>query len=146
VSDAAGSHGISDVSARPTEPKRADRSLGELFKEMTSELGELFRQEVQLAKVEARGEVKRSASAAAAIAVGAVAGLLFLTLASFALAELLDQAMNRALAFAIVAVLWGIAAAVLISMGRKKLGEMQGLPETKRSLEEDKEWAKNLKS
>jgi len=146
VSDVAGSHGMSDVSARPTEPKRPDRSLGELFKEMTSELGDLFRQEVQLAKVEARGEVKRSASAAAAIAVGAVAALLFLTLASFALAELLDQAMNRALAFAIVAVLWGIAAAVLISMGRKKLGEMQGLPETKRSLEEDKEWAKNLKS
>jgi hypothetical protein len=113
---------------------------------MTAELGDLFRQEVELAKVEARGEVKRSAAAAGAIAAGGIAALLFLTLASFALAELLDQAMNRALAFAIVAAIWAIAAAVLISMGRKKLADVQGMPETKRSIEEDKEWAKNLKS
>jgi len=137
---------VSDISARPTEPKRADQSLGELFKEMSSELGDLFRQEVQLAKLEATTEVKRTGAAAGAIAAGAVAGLLFLTLASFALAELLDQAINRALAFAIVAVVWGIAAAVLVTMGRKKLADVRGLPETKRSLEEDKEWAKSLKS
>jgi hypothetical protein len=137
---------VSDVSARPTEPKRPERSLGELFTEMTAELGDLFRQEVELAKVEARGELKRSAAAAGAIAAGAIAALLFLMLASFALAELLDQAINRALAFAIVAVLWAVAAAVLVSIGRKKLAAFQGLPETKRSIEEDKEWAKNLKS
>jgi chromate transport protein ChrA len=120
--------------------------LGELFKEMTGELGDLFRQEVQLAKVEATSEAKRTGAAAGAVAAGAVAGLLFLILASFALAELLDQAMNRALAFAIVAVVWGVVAAVLVSMGRKKLAAVRGLPETKRSLEEDKEWAKSLKS
>jgi F0F1-type ATP synthase assembly protein I len=137
---------VSDIGARPTEPKRADQSLGELFKEMSSELGDLFRQEVQLAKVEATSEVKRAGAAAGAIAAGAVAGLLVLVLASFALGELLDQAMNRALAFAIVAAIWAIAAAVLVSMGRKKLADVRGLPETKRSLEEDKEWAKSLKS
>jgi F0F1-type ATP synthase assembly protein I len=137
---------VSDIGARPTEPKRADQSLGELFKEMSSELGDLFRQEVQLAKVEATSEVKRAGAAGGAIAAGAVAGLLVLMLASFALGELLDQAMNRALAFAIVAAIWAIAAAVLVSMGRKKLADVRGLPETKRSLEEDKEWAKSLKS
>jgi hypothetical protein len=50
---------VSDVTDhRPTEPKRADQSLGELFKEMSSELGDLFRQEVQLAKLEATDEVR----------------------------------------------------------------------------------------
>jgi F0F1-type ATP synthase assembly protein I len=137
---------VSDLGARPTEPTRADQSLGELFTEMSSELGDLFRHEVQLAKVEATSEVKRAGAAAGVIAAGAVAGLLVLMLASFALGELLDQAMNRALAFAIVAAIWAIAAAVLVSMGRKKLADVRGLPETKRSLEEDKEWAKSLKS
>lgn len=137
---------MSDVADRPTEPKRADQSLGELFKEMSSELGDLFRQEVQLAKVEATDEVKKSGAAVASMAVGAIAALLFLTLASFALAELLDQGLNRALSFAIVALVWGIVAAVLVMAGRKKLQTLKGLPETKRSLEEDKQWAKNLKS
>lgn len=137
---------MSDQIARPTEPKRADQSLGELIKEMTTEVGELFRSEIELAKVEARDEVKRAGVAAGAIAAGAIAALLFLTMISFAAAELLDQAMNRALSFAIVAVVWAIAAAVLVSVGRSRLRQVQPLPETKRSLEEDKEWAQNLKS
>ena len=137
---------MSDVSARPTEPKRPEQSLGELVKEMTSELAELFRSEVQLAKVEATDEAKRSAAAVAAMAVGGVAALLFLLLASIALAELLDQGLNRALSFAIVALVWAIVAAVLVARGRRQLKSVRALPETKRSLQEDKEWAKNLRS
>lgn len=131
---------------RPTEPKRPDQSLGELIKEMTTELGGLFRQEVQLVKVEARQEVKQSATAAGMVVAGAIAALLFLIVASLALAELLDQALNRALSFAIVALLWAVAAAVLVSVGRRRLKQVQPLPETKRSLEEDKEWAQNLRT
>jgi len=135
-----------EVTARPTEPKRPEQSLGELFKEMTSELSGLFRQEVELAKVEAREEMRQSVAAAAAMAVGGVAALLCLIMVSIALAELLDQGLNRALSFAIVAVLWAIVAAVLVVMGRNRMRRVQALPETKRSLEEDKEWAKNLRS
>ncbi len=36
----------------PTEPKQADKSLGQLFGEMSAELSSLMRAEVQLAKVE----------------------------------------------------------------------------------------------
>ena len=36
------------------EAKRSDRSLGDLFSEMTTELSDLFRNEVELAKVETR--------------------------------------------------------------------------------------------
>ena len=80
------------------------------------------------------------------MAVAGVATLLLLTLASFALAELLDQAINRALAFAIVAAVWAIVAAVLFVTGRNRLRQVRPLPETQRSLEEDKEWAKNLRT
>jgi chromate transport protein ChrA len=99
-----------------------------------------------LAKAETRTEASRAGKAVAVMAAGAVAALLMLTLASFALAELLDQGLNRALSFAIVAVVWAIVAAVAISVGRSRLRQVRPLPETTRSLKEDKEWAKNLTS
>jgi uncharacterized membrane protein YqjE len=131
---------------RPTEPKRPEASLGELFKEMTTELSGIFHQEVELAKVETREELQRSTKAVASMAVSGVAALLALIFVSAALALLLDQALNTALSFAIVAVLWGIAAAVLLSAGRKKLAEVRPLPETTRSLKEDVQWTKDLRS
>jgi len=136
----------SETTTRPTEPKRPEQSLGELFKEMTSELSGLFRQEVELAKVETKDEVQRSAKAGASMAVGGVAALLCITFLSTALALLLDQALNTALSFLIVALLWGIAAAVLVMMGRKRMRTVQPLPETTASIKEDMEWAKNLRS
>src|SRR4029079_11081005 len=90
----------SQEAARPTEPKRPEASLGELIKEMTTELSGLFRQEVELAKVETRQEAQRAAKAGASMAAGGVAGLLCITFLSTALALLLAQGINDALAFA----------------------------------------------
>jgi len=131
---------------RPTEPKRPEASLGELFKEMTSELSGLFRQEVELAKVETREEVKRTGKAAGAMTGGAVGAFLAITFLSVAFALLLAQALNDALSFAIVAAVWAVAAAVLVSMGRRQLREIRPLPETTASIKEDMQWAKDLKS
>jgi F0F1-type ATP synthase assembly protein I len=75
--------------------------------------------------------------------VGAFFAVMF---ASFALAWLLDQAMNTALAFLIVAVLWGIVALVLLSTAKKKAKQLKTLPETTRTLKEDVQWAKAQKS
>jgi len=136
----------SQETARPTEPKRPDATLGELFKEMTSELSGLFRQEVQLAKVETRDEVQRTGKAAAAMGGALVGALLAITLLSVALALLIDQALNTALSFAIVAVAWAIVAAVLAAAGRRKLRAVRPLPETTASIKEDVQWAKDLKN
>ena len=132
--------------ARPTEPKRPEASLGELFTEMTTELSGLFRQEVELAKVETREELSRTGKAAGSLGGGVVAALLAITFLSVALALLLAQALNDALSFAIVAVGWAIAAAVLVSAGRRKLREVRPLPETTTSIKEDVQWVKDLKS
>jgi len=129
-----------------TTPKRADASLGELFSEMTSELSSLFRQEVELAKVEAREDARRAARAAAKMAVAGVAALLGLLLVSMAAAWLLDQAINRSLAFLIVGVVWGLVALVLYLTGRKDLTAIEGLPATRDTMKEDVEWAKAQKS
>ena len=112
---------------------------------MTSELSGLFRKEVELAKVETREEMQRSVKAIAAMAAAGVGALLFLWFASVALAELLDQGINRALAFLIVAVLWAVIAGVLFAAGRSRLRQVQPLPETTATLKEDVQWAKTLR-
>jgi len=65
---------------------------------------------------------------------------------SFALAWLLDQGLNTALSFAIVGLLWVIAAAVLVTTGRRKLAALKTLPQTKETIKEDVAWAKAQKS
>jgi hypothetical protein len=140
---------VTDLGRDPdlaTEPKRADQSLGELFAEMTRELGDLFRKEVELAKVETREEVRRGTSALVAMAAAGVAALLFLNMVSVAAALGLAEIMNRALAFLIVAIIWGVIAAVMFSIGRKRMAQVRPLPETTETLKEDVQWAKTLKS
>jgi uncharacterized membrane protein YqjE len=132
--------------AMATEPKRPEMTLGELLGELTDELTTLFRQEVQLAKTEASNEASRMGRAAGMGATAAIAALLALSMLSMALAWLLDQAMPRALAFAIVGVVWAIAAAALAMRAKREIKNVEGLPKTKQTLKEDVEWAKAQRS
>jgi cobalamin biosynthesis protein CobD/CbiB len=137
---------VTSTSDSATTPKRPEASLGELFSEMTSELSTLFRQEVQLAKAEAREDARRATRAGAKLAVAGVAALLAAVMISFCVAWLLDQAINRALAFLIVGVIWAGAALALFLSGRQNLKDVEGLPTTRETIKEDVEWAKAQKS
>ena len=129
-----------------TQARRPDASLGELLSEMTGELSALFRQEVELAKTEARDELGHVGKAGALIGGAALAGWLGLLLLSLALAWLLDQELNTALSFAIVGVLWAIAAVILLGSARAALDRLRGLPKTRQTIKEDLEWARAQKS
>ena len=130
-----------------TEPLQAERSLGELVADMTSDISTLMRKEMELAKVELKEEVGRAGKAGGTLGAGAVTAYFALLFASLALAWLLDQVMPVPLAFFIVAVLYGIAAAVLISRGRQQLKQVDPVPrQTVETLKEDVEWAKAQKS
>jgi len=129
-----------------TEPKRPDMSLGELFGEMTSEVGTLIRKELELAKVEGREEVKRAAAAGGMFAGAGLGAWLALLFASFALAWLLDEAMHIALAFLLVGVLWGVIALILLGTAKRKAKEIEPLPQTRETIKEDVEWARTQTS
>jgi cobalamin biosynthesis protein CobD/CbiB len=137
---------VTSTSDSATTPKRSEASLGELFSEMTSELSTLFRQEVQLAKAEAKEDARRATRAGAKLAVAGVAALLAAVMLSFCVAWLLDQAINRALAFLIVGVIWAGVALALFLSGRQNLKDVEGLPTTRATIKEDVEWAKAQKS
>ena len=125
-----------------TQPRRPDASIGELLSEMTGELSTLFRQEVELAKTEARDELGQAGKVGALIGGAALAGWLALVLLSLALAWLLDQELNRALSFAIVGGLWTVAALILLGSARGARDRLRGLPTTRQTNKEDLEWAK----
>jgi len=134
-------------SASPTEPKQADKSLGQLVGEMSAELSSIMRAEVQLAKVELKDEVAKAGKAGGMFGAGAVTGYFALLFASLALAWLLDQAMPIALAFFLVAALYGVAAGVLISRGRTEMKQVDPVPhQTVETLKEDVQWVKAQKS
>ena len=125
-----------------TQPRRPDASLGELFGEMTRDVTTLFRKEIELAKLEAREEAARVGRGAGMFAGAGLAAWLALLFLSLGLAWLLDQAMNTALAFAIVGVLWALVGAVLALRGKREMKNVKPLPETVETLKEDARWAK----
>jgi uncharacterized membrane protein YqjE len=127
---------------RSREPLEADKSVGELFSELTGDLGTLLRKEVELAKVETKEEVRRAGKAGAMFAGAGIAAYTALLFLSFTLAWLLDEVMHVALAFLVVAVIHGLAAAALAMQGRNKIKQVQPVPETVATLKEDVEWAK----
>ena len=106
-------------------------SIGALISDVANDLSTLMRQEVALAKAEARESATRAGKGAGLLGgAGAAAfyAVLFLSIALWwALGSLIDSLGWSAV---IVAVLWAIVAAVLASLGRKKLKEVQGMSRT----------------
>jgi hypothetical protein len=75
-----------------------------------------------------------------------LAGFFTLFFLSLALTYLLDNWMPVELAALVVAVLWGIAAAILALRGRQQVKEANPqLPVTQQTLKEDAQWAKAQK-
>jgi hypothetical protein len=125
----------------------SDRSLGQIVGDVTQDLSALVRQELQLAKTEAKQEASRAGRGAGLLTGAGVAGHLLLVFVSLALMFLLDNWMPIELAALIMAAVWLVVALVLASAGRKALARTNpALPQTQRSLKEDVEWARQQKS
>ena len=133
--------------ALPTEPKAPEKSLGQLFSELTSDLSTLLRKEVELAKVETKEEASRAAKAGGMLGGGAFAGWFALLFLSFAVAWLLDEWLHTALAFLIVGLVYAGVAAVLVLRGRARLQSVNPVPsQTVETLKEDVQWARAQRS
>jgi uncharacterized membrane protein YqjE len=127
----------------PTKPKQPDKSLGDLFGELSGEFTDLMRTQIELAKVEVRGEARKAGRTAGMFGGAAVAGYMALLLVSFAAAWGLANVMNEGWAFLIVGVVYAIVAYVLYLRGRDRAKQMNVVPEqTVDSVKEDVQWAR----
>lgn len=122
----------------------ADTSMGDLIGNISNDLSQLFRQEVDLAKAELKQEASKAGKAAGMLGGAGFAGYLAVVLLSFAAVFGLANVMDGGWAALIVAVIWGIIGAVLYVIGRNKLKTVDPMPRrTVDTIKEDARWLKN---
>jgi uncharacterized membrane protein YqjE len=124
-----------------------DESVGRLVSQLTTDLGQLTRQELALAKAELQAEAKKAGKGAGMLGGAAFAGWMVALFLSLTVMWALDEAMDLIWAALIVAAIWAVVAAVLATTGRKELQEVNPKPDqTVESLKEDAKWLKTRKS
>jgi uncharacterized membrane protein YqjE len=130
---------------RPSEvnAQAEDASFGELVGRLSSDLSDLLRSEMELARIEVKEEVVKAGRAAGMLGSGGLLAYLALTMLAMAAAWGLAEVVEPGWAFLIVGVIVAGAAAVLIFAGRNRLREVDPVPqETVETLKEDARWAR----
>ena len=130
------SSSIPEPAPSAAHQKADNASLGELLGDVTRDLSTLMRQEVELAKAELKQSATKAGKGSGMLAGAGVAGHFVLVFLSLGLMFALGALMPLGWAALIVAVVWGITAAVLASIGRKELKQIKGLPQTGETLSE----------
>ena len=126
----------SEMPTTAAHAKAETSSLGDLLGDVTRDMSTLMRQEVELAKVELKQSATRAGKGSGMLAGAGVAGHFVLLFLSLALWWALGTVMGLGWSAVVVAVIWGIVAAVLAAMGRKELNAIKGMPQTAETLQE----------
>ena len=104
-------------------------SVGALIGEVTNDLSTLMRQELELAKAELKQEASKTGKAAGMLGAAGFAGYMVALFLSIALWWALSNGMDEGWAALIVTALWAVIGAVLFSVGRKKMRDVNPKPE-----------------
>jgi hypothetical protein len=104
-------------------------SVGALIGEVAKDMSTLMRQELELAKVELKVEAKKAGTGAGLFGAAGFAAYMMIVFLSVALWWALSHLVGHSWSALIVAVLWGIVAAVTGSMGKKKFDQVNPKPE-----------------
>jgi hypothetical protein len=117
-------------------PPRSLSNVGELFADISRDLSTLIRQETELAKAELRQSATRAGKGAGMLGGAGVAGHFVLLFLSITLWWGLGNQIGRAWSALVVAVVWAVIAAVLASIGRRELKQVNGMPQTTETARE----------
>lgn len=126
---------MTDQASQESSERAGSSSVGALLGGVTRDFSKLMRQEVELAKAEAKESATRAGKGVGLYGGAGVAGhmaLLFLTLAIWwALGDAIE---SLAWSGVIIAVIYGIIALVLYTRGRKEIKNIKGMPQTADSI------------
>lgn len=136
--------GQTDPMVVPTGPE--DQSIGALMGRVSSDTAELFRKELELAKVEIKEEITKAGKGAGMFGGGAFCGYLAILMAAFAAAWAIAEVIAVGWAFLCISVLFTLAAGVFFVMGRKEMKQVHGPQQTVETLKEDAQWARELRN
>ncbi len=120
-----------------------ERSLGDLFAELSEETSTLIRQEINLAKAEMSQKVSKAGKNIASLAIGGVVAYVGFLALTAALIIGLAGFIPGWVAALIVGVVMGLIGYLLIQKGMSELKKMTVVPErTVETLKEDVQWLK----
>ena len=120
------------------------RSIPEILKDVLTNIQDIVRAEVRLAKAELGEELSSARSGGLLIGVGAVAAIFSALFLLLACVYALGRVMPNWAAALIVAAAVGVAAAVTLGFGLKRFKTIQAAPKTSASLQENVRWAREL--
>ncbi|MEW2135753.1 phage holin family protein [Streptomyces sp. NPDC005409] len=130
--------------ARQSPHAGQEASIGDLIGEIGSDLSQLVRDEIELAKAEIKQESSKAGKAVGMLGGAGYAGHLVLLLGSLTVIFALSHVMDPAWAALIVTAVWAVVGAVLYTTGRKRLRTVNLKPEqTVETLKEDARWARH---
>jgi MFS family permease len=119
------------------------RGTGPLLRSIAADISTLVSKQIELAKQEIGEMVSARAKAIGVFGAAAVLGLFVIGFLGMAGAEALDLVLPRWAAMLIMAVVFGLLAAIAILAARSSLRSSASKPElTQESLKEDVQWAK----
>jgi uncharacterized membrane protein YqjE len=123
------------VRSETPEPAGGDQSLGDLVALAAKDVSQLVRYEIELAKTELKGDVRRVGLAGALAGIAAFVGCLVLVLACIAFAYgLVALGIWTWAAFLIVAGTCVLLAAVAVGIALLKLRHLSGLRKTRKTV------------
>ncbi|MFF4343033.1 phage holin family protein [Kitasatospora sp. NPDC001540] len=127
----------------PPEPG-PESSVGDVIGEIAQDLTGLVRDEINLAKAELKEEAAKAGKAGGMLAGAGYAGHLLVLFVSLTVMFAFAHVVDIAWAALIVTALWAAVAAVLYTVGRKRLRDVNLKPErTVETLKEDAAWARH---
>lgn len=115
-----------------------DKSLGELVALASSNVSDLVRAEIDLAKMELKSDAKKAALGGVMFGVaGLIGGLIVILLSIAAAYGLVALGIWHWAAFLIVAALYLLLAVALIGIGYQRIRKIDGAKRTRRTLKKD---------
>ncbi len=128
----------------PGDGRAGGKSAGQLMKEVTEDLSNLFRKEVELAKQELSDSVAEKAKGAVVIVIAAVFGFFALIFLLLAVRDGIDSFWPAWAADLLTALLLLVLGGLAATIARKKLSTPIQADLTKKTIKEDVELAKTL--
>jgi uncharacterized membrane protein YqjE len=126
------------MSEVPPDVQIEDKSLGELVALTSANISRLVKSEIELAKLELKGDAKRAALGGVLFVVAGVIACVVVILLSIAAAYgLVAAGIYHWAAFLIVAGAYVLLAGLLVGIGALRLRKMSGLRATRRTVSDD---------
>ena len=114
----------------------SDVSLGDMLGRVSTDISTLMRQEVALAKAELTETAKKTGKGAGLLGGAGYAGIMAMLFLSIAAWWGLGYLIGNAWSAVAVAVVYAIVAAILFAVGRSKLKDVEGAPQTVATIKE----------